>query len=521
VKRDEASGGAQASAGGREGSDMDGGGPVLEVVGVGKRFGDSQVLSDVSFSLHAGETIALVGENGAGKSTLIRMLSGALEPDYGEILIDGQPAALHQPAAAQQAGIATVFQEFNLFDELSVAENLFLGGYPYRSGVISWASMRREAEDFLSSFGLSLDVRQKVGTLSVASKQLLEIAKAIRSQARVVILDEPTAVLGDADVERLFGVMREMHARGVAMIFVSHRLNEVLEICDHYVVLRDGVLVDRGRTADTSHDDLVTKMVGRALSIERDRGGRPGAPAAEVLRVEDLDRAGVLRDISLSVRAGEIVGVAGLRGAGRTELARAIFGADPISSGQIFVHGRPVRVSSPRAAVRLGLGLVPEERGSQGLFKQMSTIDNIPIARQAASGSRLVRPRSERKKAREYVGRLAMRVPNLGGPVGRLSGGNQQKVVLAKWLEADVGLLILDEPTRGVDIGAKEEIYGVIRRLSAQGVGVLLISSELPEILALSDRILVMHEGAITAELNGPSATEEQIMTAAVGRVAA
>jgi ABC-type sugar transport system ATPase subunit len=496
---------------------------VLEVIGVGKRFGDSQVLSDVSFALHAGETIGLVGENGAGKSTLIRMLSGALEPDYGEIRIDGAPTALHQPSAAQHAGIATVFQEFNLFNTLSVAENLFLGDYRYRSGVISWPAMRRDAEDFLSSFGLTLDVRQKVGALSVASKQLLEIAKAIRSKARVVILDEPTAVLGDSDVERLFEVMREMHARGVAMIFVSHRLNEVLDICDHYVVLRDGTLVDRGRTPDTNHDDLVTKMVGRELSLDRHRPARPagGPPDQEVLRVERLNRSGVLKDINLSVQAGEIVGVAGLRGAGRTELARAIFGADPVSSGQIFVHGRPVRIPSPRAAVRLGLGLVPEERGSQGLFKQLSTIDNIPIARQAASHSRLIRPRSERTKAREYVRRLAMRVPNLGGPVGRLSGGNQQKVVLAKWLEADVRLLILDEPTRGVDIGAKEEIYGVIRELSAQGVGILLISSELPEILALSDRILVMHEGAITAELNGPSATEEQIMTAAVGRVAA
>jgi ABC-type sugar transport system ATPase subunit len=496
---------------------------VLEVIGVGKSFGDAQVLADVSFSLRAGETIGLVGENGAGKSTLIRMLSGALAPDYGEIRIDGQPTALHQPAAAQKAGIATVFQEFNLFEQLSVAENLFLGDYPYRSGVIDWQLMRRNAREFLSSFGLTLDVRQKVGTLSVANKQLLEIAKAIRSQARILILDEPTAVLGDADVDRLLGVMRDMRARGVAMIFVSHRLNEVLDICDHYVVLRDGVLVDRGPTSATNHDDLVTKMVGRQLSLDRQRAQRPaGEPSGkEVLRVERLTQSGVLHDISLSIRAGEIVGMAGLRGAGRTELARAIFGADPIDGGQVFVHGRPVRVSSPRAAVRLGLGLVPEERGTQGLFKQLSTTENIPIAKQAASGSFLVRPRRERKKAREYVGRLAMRVPNLSTPAGRLSGGNQQKVVLAKWLEADISVLLLDEPTRGVDIGAKEEIYGVIRELSARGIGVLLISSELPEILALSDRILVMHEGVITAELDGRGATEEKIMSAAVGQVAA
>jgi ABC-type sugar transport system ATPase subunit len=495
---------------------------MLEVTGVGKRFGDTQVLSDVSFELRSGETIGLVGENGAGKSTLIRMLSGALAPDYGEIKIDGKPAALHQPAAAQQAGIATVFQEFNLFEQLSVAENLLLGDYPYRSGAIDWREMRRSAEEFLSSLGLALNMREKTGNLSVASKQLLEIAKAIRGQARMLILDEPTAVLGDADVERLFGVMQEMRHRGVGMIFVSHRLNEILNVCDHYVVLRDGVLVDRGRTADTNHDDLVAKMVGRQLSLERDQARRRGEqPAREVLRVEGLSRAGILRDIDLSVRSGEIVGLAGLRGAGRTELARAIFGADPISGGQIFLHGRPVRISSPRTAVRLGLGLVPEERGTQGLFKQLSTVENIPIAQQAASGSRLLRPRQERKRAREYVRRLAMRVPDIRTPAGRLSGGNQQKVVLAKWLETDISLLILDEPTRGVDIGAKEEIYRVIRELSDRGLAILLISSELPEILALSDRIVVMHEGAITAELDGPGATEEKIMTAAVGRVAA
>jgi ABC-type sugar transport system ATPase subunit len=503
--------------------------PMLEVAGATKAFGGPPVLDDVSLTLDAGQTLALVGENGAGKSTLIRLLSGALRPDAGEIRLDGHPVDFHRPIDAQRAGIVTVHQEFNLFQSMSVAENLLLGTYPRRRGAIDWRAMRREAREFLASRRLELDVDRRVSTLSVAEKQMLEIAKALHRQVRILILDEPTAVLGGDDVDDLLKIVGSLRDDGLAVIFVSHRLDEVLAISDTYVVLKDGVKVAAGPIAETSHDDLVTKMVGRNLRLDEIReaaGAEAAAAGRELLRVEGLtresDRPGkrVLDDVSLTLHAGEVVGIAGLRGAGRTELARAIFGADPIDAGTIYVDGEEVQISSPRDAVAHGIGLVPEERGTQGLLLNLSSAQNIPLVRMARQGGMVLRPDQERRLAWDYARRLKVRVADVAHSVRGLSGGNQQKIVLAKWLEAGVSILILDEPTRGVDVGAKHEIYRVVRDLCRQGMGVLLISSELPEVLAMSDRILVMHEGTITAEVDGPTATEEQLMNAAVGAVA-
>jgi ABC-type sugar transport system ATPase subunit len=389
--------------------------------------------------------------------------------------------------------------------------------------------MRREAREFLASRRLELDVDRRVSTLSVAEKQMLEIAKALHRQVRILILDEPTAVLGGDDVEDLLKIVGSLRADGLAVIFVSHRLDEVLEISDRYVVLKDGVKVAEGPIAGTTHDDLVAKMVGRSLRLDEIREAAGSAAAAagrELLRVEGItresDRPGirVLDDVSFALHAGEIVGLAGLRGAGRTELARAIFGADPIDAGAIFVDGEQVQISSPRDAVSHGIGLVPEERGIQGLLLNLSSAQNVPLVRMARQGGWVLRPEQERKLALDYARRLQIRVADVAHSVRGLSGGNQQKIVLAKWLEAGVSVLILDEPTRGVDVGAKHEIYRVVRDLCRQGMGVLLISSELPEVMAMSDRILVMHEGTITAEVDGPTATEELLMNAAVGAVA-
>jgi ABC-type sugar transport system ATPase subunit len=486
----------------------------LEMRGVSKHFLGVQALRDVSFTLEAGQVLALIGENGAGKSTLIRALSGAHLPDEGEILMDGSPVKIAKPADAEALGIATVYQELNLFPDLTVVENLVFNRYPGK-GLIDWKKARREARDFLHTLGLTVDVERRVRELSVAEKQMLEIAKALERNVRVLILDEPTAVLGGEDVDQLLDLVRGLKERGVSVIFVSHRLEEVFGLADGYVVLKDGVVTGTGKIAETNHDQLVSKMVGREfVRGERTVNATLGEP---VLEVENLNRAGVLFDISFSVRAGEVVGVAGLRGAGRTELARAIYGADPITSGTVRLKQKVVRVSGPLSAIQAGIGLVPEERKTQGLFTALSSAANISLVGMVKRKEKTMNPGNEVAKARDYVRKLRIKMPSPTVPVGTLSGGNQQKVVLAKWLDADVDVLILDEPTRGIDIGAKQEIYQLIHDLCAQGLAIIVISSELPEVLALSNRVLVMHQGRIAAELDGSTATEEEIMSHAVG----
>lgn len=490
--------------------------PLLETRGLGKRYVNLTVLRDVNVSLRAGEVLAVVGENGAGKSTLIKILSGAIEAEPGgQVLINGKPVSLHTPEDAARNEIVTVYQEFSLFPDLSITENLFFGELRQMGWPINWSKLHAQAEHLLAEMDVRLQVRQRVSMLSVADRQMVEIAKALHRRARIMILDEPTAVLGGKDVDRLLELVRQLKARGVAVIFISHRLSEIFGLADSYLVLRDGRQIATGPISETSPEDLVRKMVGREITRAPD-GQRPDASAGELMRVEGLTRVGVLRDISFSLRRGEVVGVAGLRGSGRTELVRAIFGADPIDGGRITIDGREVKISSPQVAIANGLSLVPEDRGTQGLFKNLSALQNMFMA---STKSGLIDHAAERRKAQQHVDALQIRLPSLATLVGRLSGGNQQKVVLAKWLETGTRILLLDEPTRGIDVGSKAQIYALVRDLCKQGLGIVLISSELPEVIENSHRILVMHKGEIAAELDHSEATEEAIISHAVGAV--
>lgn len=485
----------------------------LQVEGASKSFLGVQALDDVSFDLAPGEILALIGENGAGKSTLIRILAGAHQPDSGVIRLNGDIATIANPADAERLGIATVYQELSLFPELTVAENLLFSTFVSRA-TVRWRDVRKEARRFLAEMGLHVDVDAPVAALSIAEKQMLEIAKAVHRDVQILILDEPTAVLGGADVDRLLALVRSLAERGVSIIFVSHRLSEVFGLADRFLVLKDGRKTGEGRIADTNHDALVSMMVGR--DFEYSVGAKNADLGDVLLEALSITRQGVLDDISLSVRSGEVVGIAGLRGAGRTELARAIFGADSRDAGTVRVAGAEVP-ANPTGAVRAGIGLVPEERKSQGLFTALSTAANVPMGRFVASDAKIASPRKDRASALEYKRKLRIKVADVTAPVATLSGGNQQKVVLAKWLEAGVRVLILDEPTRGIDIGAKQEIYELITDLCRAGLGVVVISSELPEVIALSHRVLVMHQGQIAAELTGNEITEEDIMHYAVG----
>ncbi|WP_052947495.1 sugar ABC transporter ATP-binding protein [Aneurinibacillus tyrosinisolvens] len=490
--------------------------PLLEMRNISKSYSGVKVLNNINLKINAGEVLTLVGENGAGKSTLIKTLAGVIQADSGEILIDGKPVKFNTPLDAEQHEIITVYQEFNLFPHLSIAENLFFNRYIKTRGMIEWGALRKEANKFLNELGLYLPVEKPVSTLSIAEKQMLEIAKAFHQKARVMILDEPTAVLGGEDVERLLKIVRMLRNRGVAIIFISHRLNEIFGLADRYVVLKDGEQTGQGLISETNPDDLVSKMVGREIrstpteALSRER-------SEELLRVEGLSRAGILNNINFTLYKGEILGIAGLRGAGRTELARAIFGADPIDSGAIFIKGQKVKIDSPKTAVKMGIGLVPEDRGGQGLFKNLSALQNISMVKMACSKINWIYSRRERNTAEDYVRELKIKVPYLEALVGGLSGGNQQKIVLAKWLEAGVFVLLLDEPTRGIDVGSKAQIYEVIRNLCKSGLSIIVISSELPEILEICNRILVMHKGQIAGELEREHATEEAIMKYAVG----
>lgn len=490
--------------------------PLLAISGISKRFAGVQALRDVSLELEAARTLAVVGENGAGKSTLIKILAGAIEPDEGSIAIDGEQVELHTPRAAELLRIVTVHQELEVFPGLSVAENLFLGDYPKVRGVIGWRRLRAEARKLLDELGIELPVDARLAALSTAEKYLVEVARALRQRPRLLILDEPTAVLGPHEADRLLGYIENLAERGVAVIFVSHRLNEVFRIAHRYVVLRDGVLTASGDIRDTTEEELVTKMVGRSVPPTA-ASTTTGPTGDEALRVEGLRRAGVLDGVSFTVRAGEIVGLAGLEGSGRTEAARAIFGADPVDDGRVYVHGKELRLGSVRRSIRAGIGLVPEERRSQGLLTGLTGDANVSLVRMAAHGEWVVRRSRDRSRTHQHVQQLGIRGRVTGTPVRYLSGGNQQKIVLAKWLEAGVSVLILDEPTRGVDVGSKAQIHDLIREVCASGVAVIVISSELPEVLALSDRVLVMREGRIAGELSRQEANEEAVMTYAVG----
>lgn len=491
--------------------------PVLTLLRASKSFAGIRALDDVSLELYPGEVNALVGENGAGKSTLVKILGGVHQPDTGLLTVGGENLFLHGPGDAADHGIAVIYQEPTLFPDLSVAENVFIGRQPLRSGRrIDAQLMDRQVEEILKRLGVPIDPERIARGLSIAEQQLVEIAKALTRNARVLIMDEPTAALSPVEAKRLFGVVEALRAEGAAIVFISHRLEEVFAICQRVTVLRDGKLILSQRLEGLTPEDLVRAMVGRDLVV----GEHEAHQAKEtVLSVEHLTREGVFVDISFDVHAGEVVALAGLVGAGRSEVARAIFGIDSYDAGSVQISGRTLAGGSPAAAMRAGVGLVPEDRRQHGLVMQMSTARNIALASLSRLRRRgLILPSTERDFALEWADRLQVKYGRISNPVALLSGGNQQKVVLAKWLARKPSLLLVDEPTRGIDVGTKGEVHRLISSLAGEGVAVLMISSELPEVLTLADRVLVMREGRLVARLARAQASEETIVAAATGQ---
>jgi rhamnose transport system ATP-binding protein len=492
--------------------------PLLSVRHIEKSFPGVRALSGVSFDVAAGEVHALLGENGAGKSTLIKIVSGVFPPDKGEVIVDGKPVNLERPDDARKAGVATIYQELLLFPELTVAENVFMGHAPRAAmGRLDWRAMREKTQALLDSLEIhDLRADQIVGALSVGNRQRVEILRALSQDARILIMDEPTAALTEYDVTRLFDIVRRLKTRGVGIIFISHRMDEIFAIADRVTVLRDSAYVATKNIADTDTTELVQLMVGRKIESLFPKIEVPiGEP---VLEVRDLERRPMTKKVNLSVRAGEIVGLAGLVGSGRSELAQTIFGVTPAEGGEIFIAGKKVEVHSPAQARSLGVAYVPEDRGTQGLVRPMTVRENFSLAALAkvASGGFIDRA-AERKLAQEGVARFAVKTSSLEQVAGKLSGGNQQKIVLGKWLANQPKLLILDEPTRGIDVGAKAEIHRLMGELAKQGLAILMISSELPEVLGMSDRVLVMREGRLVAEFPRAAATQESVGAAMMG----
>lgn len=487
----------------------------VQLRGVSKAFGPVRVLDHVDLTLAGGEIHALMGENGAGKTTLLKILSGSHRADAGEIRIDGEPVDIGSPRAAASLGIAIIHQELNLIPQLSVTDNVFLGRERARFGVLEKDRMRSETNDLLTAIGaIRIDPEQAAGALSVGRQQLVEIATALSRKARVLIMDEPTASLTDHEIEALFAIMRTLKAQGVAIVYVSHRLEEVFRICDRVSVLRDGRFVGERSIAQTSFDEIVKLMVGR--EIKERFPPREAVPGAVRLQVDGLADRGRIRDISFEVHAGEVLGIAGLVGAGRTRVLRTLFGLSRRSAGHVSLDGSPITVRRPRDAIAAGIGFVTEDRKAQGLVQVLSVRKNaslVHLGRYSRFG--IIRSRSERAAVRQLIDALHIRTRDSELAVKALSGGNQQKVVFAKWLAAPPRVLLLDEPTRGVDVGGKAEIYHIINRLAAGGTAILMVSSELPEVLAMSDRILVMREGRQSAIFDARQTNQEEIMAAA------
>ncbi|MFD6099427.1 sugar ABC transporter ATP-binding protein [Nocardiopsis flavescens] len=492
--------------------------PPLALVDVTKSFGSVRALRGLSLELRAGEIHALVGENGAGKSTLVKTIAGVHRPDTGQILADGEPAVFAAPADAQRAGVAVIYQEPTLFPDLSVAENIFIGRQPRtRLGTVDRARMRAETAGAFGRLGVDIDPDRPANGLSIADQQLVEIAKALTRRARVLIMDEPTAALSGVEAERLFTVARTLRDAGSALLFISHRFDEVFSLCDRVTVVRDGAFVSCDPTGDLDVDTVVRRMVGREVTTlypkeEAEHGD-------VVLEVDGLTRAGVFADVTFSVRTGEIVALAGLVGAGRSEVVRAVFGVDRYDAGSVRVAGRPLPAGRPKASIGAGMALVPEDRRHQGLVMEGTIGRNATSTRRRAlSRFGLLPARAEHDAAREWGERLGLKYGSLDDAVSTLSGGNQQKVVLAKWLSTAPRVLFVDEPTRGIDVGTKAEVHRLLSALAGQGLAIVMVSSELPEVLGMADRVLVMHEGRITAELDRAVADEESVMYAATGQ---
>ena len=489
--------------------------PVVRLRGVSKEFPGVKAVDRVDLEILPGEVHALAGENGAGKSTLMKILSQVERPTDGELQISGEKVAFHGPGYAQSLGVAMVYQEFALAPHLSVAENLFLGREPARAGFINRRSEKEKAGELLGRVGLEIDSNRLVSGLTVAEQQRLEIAKALAIEAKVLILDEPTATLAEREIEGLFEVIREMASRGIAILYISHRLDEIFRIADRVTVMRDGKIVETKPTSELTEEELVNLMVGREVG---NLYPKPEAEIGEVLlRVEGISREGVLKDCSFEVRSGEILGFAGLVGAGRTELARAVFGADPVDSGRVELEGREIQVKSPQAAIAAGIGYLTEDRKGAGLALQLGIDHNITLANVPVAMAGFLDLGAEQRVARDRSEQLDIQAPTIKRKVQVLSGGNQQKVVVAKWLETHARALFFDEPSRGIDVGAKAEMFGLIGDLAKEGRGIVLISSYLPELLNMCDRILVMRDGRVAGVLEREEFSEERIVSLATG----
>ncbi|CCV08119.1 fused D-ribose transporter subunits of ABC superfamily: ATP-binding components [Mesorhizobium metallidurans STM 2683] len=498
---------------------------LLAVEGVTKHFAGVTALSDVSLEVRPGEILGLLGENGAGKSTLLKILSGVMPPTSGRIVFDGAEFAPHNPQDAKRHGIVTIYQELSLIPTLTVAENIFIGRAPLGPlGLVSWRKMEEDSRAIIARVGLDLDPATPVSALSVAEQQLVEIARALSLKSRLIIMDEPTSALTETEVQKLMSIMDRLRKDGVAIMFVTHRLEEASAICDRMTVLRDGRLaghLDR-EGGPIKLPKIIEKMVGRAASelyarpTQRDVAGdvRLSVRGLRTVRDPQAPHAIVLEGVDLDLRAGEILGVAGLVGSGRTELARAIFGADRIAAGTITLDGKPIAPASPADAIALGIGLVPEDRKHQAIFAALGILNNFSIAAlgRYSNAAGFMAERREREALASYRKTLSIRMASPEQAIEGLSGGNQQKVILARWLARDPKVLIVDEPTRGVDVGAKAEVHQILVQLAARGIAVMMISSELPEVLAVSDRIVTMRRGRITGEMPGVEATEEKLM---------
>lgn len=497
---------------------------ILRMEGISKSFPGVQALDSVDFEIAAGEVVALIGENGAGKSTLVKILCGAYRKDGGRIILQGRETEIESPHHAQQLGIAIIYQEFNLTPNQNAAANIFIGREPRQPGLgrllnlVDRRRMEQEAREHLDRVGARVPASALVRDLSVAQQQMVEVAKALAVEARIIIMDEPTSALGEDEVETLFRIIGALKDHGIAIVFITHRMEEIFRITDRVVVLRDGRRVGSLPIGEATPDKLIQLMVGRELTDmfhkEKTKIGEP------LMEVRGLTRRGVVEEVSFALRRGEILGFAGLVGAGRTETARLLFGVDPRDSGEIWMDGQQVHINSPVDAVAAGLGFVPEDRGLQGLVLNLPVSENIvlPTLDQHAQGGWVDR-RALRDTAQSYVGKLNIRTPHLQQKAMFLSGGNQQKVVLAKWLASQPRVLIMDEPTRGIDVGAKAEVHALMSELAQAGMGIIMISSELPEILGMSDRILVMHEGRVAGVLDRSEASQENIMAYASGEI--
>lgn len=483
---------------------------ILTLKNITKEFPGVKALDDVTINIERGTIHGLVGENGAGKSTLIKILAGIYQPNKGEIILDGKPCRFNSPIEARRAGISVVHQEIKLAEPLSVAENMFLGNVQLKNGLVDWKGMRRRAREIVEDLGMDIDINAQVSSLTVAKKQIVEIMHAINNNSRILIMDEPSAVLTDRELEVMFRIVKQLRDEGITIIYISHRLDEIFGLCSNVSVLRDGCHIDTIPVASVDRQGLINMMVGREMGQEYPK--EVGNVGGTILEVKNLSR-GILQYISFEVKSGEVFGISGLVGAGRTELARAILGIDKPESGEVYVRGKKVHYRTFADAIRDGLGLIPEDRKLQGLVQIMSVKRNttlVNMKRVLRAG--VISSSLEEKLSKEYADKLHVVTPSMETEVQYLSGGNQQKVVIAKWLFQNSEILFLDEPTRGIDVGAKAEIYRLINRMAKEGKTIIMISSEMPELLGMCDRIMVMHEGHKMGELNAAEATQAKIM---------